>query len=813
MRTQIKKLIAISILAVMILSSFSVFAENADISVFMDKYIDIDATTKVEVLDETDLDTVDENISDNPFIPEKTTEAEQTFTPELSDDFQLPDMTIWDDDTPLDWNEEFVSPVELNADDIASGKCGDNLTWTLNSEGTLTISGTGDMYDYHYVNDMPWAGYKDDLKKLIMNSGITHIGSNAFYNCSNFTGDIVIPDTVVTIGKMAFLNCSNFDGHLIISDSVTNIDSMAFLNCSGLTGNLIIPDSVTSIGSSAFGSCSGLTGNLVIPNNITNIESDVFRNCSGLTGNLVIPDGVTQIGNRSFEGCNGLIGDIIIPDSVISIGFCAFSLCGGFTGNLVIPDSVTSIGYSAFFGCSGLTGNLIIPDKITSIENNTFYQCSKLTGNLIIPDGVTQIGNSAFEGCVGLEGNLIIPDGVTDIGVMAFGSCSGLTGNLIIPDSIMIIAPSAFSGCNSLTDIYIPKTENSISTGAFPNRIHWKYDLSKCTATITDYTCTGEAIVPTEDNITVTSPNGKTLYYGTDYIIESAKNNTNVGTATARITPPMGGISILSQDVPFNIISIDLSGATVTFPNDILYQGEACMPEPTVVVNGKTLAKDTDYTVSYSNNNAVGTATAIITGKGNYTGSKTVHFEIEPFAPDRRNPVSINNDTVETSVNGTFIYDGSAKEPKPILIYHFINETTGTAIDYTMIEGTDYNIISYANNINAGTARIVIGGNGAFEGQKILYFSISQCEVSETEIADIPSVEYCKEDICPEPEIRIGDKILEKDVDYTLEYENNRNRGTASVIITGKGNISGTITKNFEITPRDGSRFTIIVWL
>ena len=238
------------------------------------------------------------------------------------------------------------------------------------------------------------------------------------------------------------------------------------------------------------------------------------------------------------------------------------------------------------------------------------------------------------------------------------------------------------------------------------------------------------------------------------------------------------------------------------------------MPEPIVVVNGKTLTKDTDYTVSYSNNNGVGTATAAITGKGNYTGSKAVQFEVGPFKPINVTPVSIDDDSlVESRIDGNFVYNGMEHTPQPIFIYHFINPTTGTAIDYDMIEGIDYEIVSYSNNINAGIARVIINGIGTFNGNTTVTFKINSLEVSETEIADIPSAEYCKEDICPEPEIRIGDKILEKDVDYTLEYENNRNRGTASVIITGKGNISGTITKNFEITPRDGSRFTIIVWL
>jgi hypothetical protein len=722
MKTHFKTIISAAVSAAIIISSFSVFAENGDISAAIDnRYIDVGTDTTIEIPDDTALGNTNNNTSDNSFT-EEVTETESELLPELTDTFQLPDMTMWDDVTTLDWNEEFISPVELNADNIASGKCGANLTWTLNSEGTLIISGTGNMNNYginsNGITSAPWGQYADRLKRLLFSNEMTSIGECAFTGCSNLTGDLIIPDNITNIGKSAFMRCSGFNGGIIISNSITSINGSTFSGCLNLSGTLVIPDGVTSIGSSA------------------------FSNCSNLTGRLIIPDGVTSIGNHAFENC------------------------------------------------SGFTGNITIPANITSIGNRMFYNCSNLTGDIIIPDGVTSIGEAAFYRCSGLNGILVIPDSVTSIG------------------------SSAFDNCRGLTDMYILQAEDNISTGHFRNKIHWKYDLSICKTSIRNQICTGEAIIPDENSITVISPNGKTLHYGTDYVIESARNNVNVGTAIAHIAPPNNGISVLSQDVSFNIIGIDLSDAIITFPDDISYQGEACTPEPTVVVNGKTLTKDIDYTVLYSNNNGVGTAAAIITGTGNYTGIKTVEFEIGPFKPQvGREPVALYDDTIEGYVEGSYIYDGSAKEPKPIFIYHFVNPTTDIALDYNMIEGVDYEIISYKNNLNAGIGRITVKGLGSFKDETTVVFAISPCELSDTEIADIPSEEYCKEDICPEPEIRIGDKVLEKDIDYTLEYENNRNRGTASVVITGKGNLTGTITKNFEITPRDGTRFTIIVWL
>ena len=130
-----------------------------------------------------------------------------------------------------------------------------------------------------------------------------------------------------------------------------------------------------------------------------------------------------------------------------------------------------------------------------------------------------------------------------------------------------------------------------------------------------------------------------------------------------------------------------------------------------------------------------------------------------------------------------------------------------------MVEGEDFEIVSYSNNVNAGKAVVTIEGIGAFENTRRITFNISPCKLSATTIADIPSFEYCKKDICPDVEIKVDDTVMIKDVDYELTYENNRNRGTAIVTITGKGNLTGVTTKTFEITPRDGSRFTYYIIL
>ena len=143
-------------------------------------------------------------------------------------------------------------PVSAFAATTASGKCGDNLTWTLDGDGTLTISGTGKMWDYSYDSNAPWYS----IKCVIISDGVTNIGNYAFYYCSSLTS-VTIPDSVTSIVEWAFYNCSSLKS-VTIPDSVTSIGYSAFCDCSSLT-SVTIGNSVTSIGTYAFRDCTGLT--------------------------------------------------------------------------------------------------------------------------------------------------------------------------------------------------------------------------------------------------------------------------------------------------------------------------------------------------------------------------------------------------------------------------------------------------------------------------------------------------------------------------------------------------------------------------
>ena len=163
-------------------------------------------------------------------------------------------------------------PVASAADVILyDGICGENLTWTLNTDGLLTISGTGEMEDCSLHGDVPWNGLVDKINCVVIRNGVTRIGVRAFYGCTGLTS-ITIPDSVTSIGNSAFYGCT------------------------GLT-SITIPDSVTDIGANAFRDCTGLTS-ITIPDSVTNIGANAFRDCTGLTS-ITIPDSVT--GHRLFS--------------------------------------------------------------------------------------------------------------------------------------------------------------------------------------------------------------------------------------------------------------------------------------------------------------------------------------------------------------------------------------------------------------------------------------------------------------------------------------------------------------------------------
>ena len=415
------------------------------------------------------------------------------------------------------------------ADVIASGSCGDSVKWTLDSDGVLTIRGSGKMYSY--LASAPWYSQRESIHSVVIEQAVTSIGDYAFIGCSSLTS-ITIPEGVTSIGDYAFYDCTSLTS-ITIPNGVTSIGNCAFIGCSSLT-SITIPDGVTSIEGATFYGCSSLTS-ITIPESVTSIGESAFRNCSSLTS-ITIPESVTSIEKETFSHCSSLTS-ITIPNGVTSIGDYAFICCSGLASLFFNGDAPT-IDTTAFLGVNAVAfypaGNATWESKKLDYGGTLYWSAMELNTEIIatgicgenmmwqlskggvltikgsgtfkdftlwksykpmiqqvifsaaievptipansfygyqhlrtitLPDNVTSIGYRAFSDCTSLT-SITIPNGVTSIGDSAFSGCSSLT-SITIPNSVTSIGDHAFYGCTSLTSITIPDNVTSIGGRAF----------------------------------------------------------------------------------------------------------------------------------------------------------------------------------------------------------------------------------------------------------------------------------------------------------------------------------------------------------
>lgn len=248
---------------------------------------------------------------------------------------------------------------------IAKGNCGadeggENLKWTLDNNGVLTISGSGAMKDYpRYENQRPdwYLNHKDSIRSVVLDNKITHIGDYAFDKCTNiesvryteYTGNagVALPESVTTIGVHAFSD-TGVTGTLKLPEHLTEIDSSAFYHCRKLNGELKLPDTVKEIGGFAFNSC-GFTGKLDLPASLEKIGNDAFESCSGLTGKLTFPSKMNKIDFSIFHGTG--ITEVVIPSSIKTVRDGAFENCMNLK-KVYLPTEMPTIYNQAFINCS-----------------------------------------------------------------------------------------------------------------------------------------------------------------------------------------------------------------------------------------------------------------------------------------------------------------------------------------------------------------------------------------------------------------------------------------------------------------------------
>ena len=477
------------------------------------------------------------------------------------------------------------------------------------------------------ITRVNWAGR--DQKSLV--------GDECFYGCKGiqFVEGV---DELELIGNYAFENCEGLE-FIRIPDNTT-LEGRAFANCDSLT-DIEIGDEV-SIGDMAFDDCKSLE-EVTIPDKVRYIGAGAFRNCESLT-KVSVPCELEYYPSRSVSGgepflncpinhltiTKGRTGELFDYDySLENAATCA--------EHVTVAEGVKSLGKSMFNNDLKILDLPSTLERINGTKSNYSRSCEKINYNGDIASWcnidfngmeVMSWGNGDFYVKDTLLNDLIVPEGVKRINENAFSYCTSIS-TVSIPKTLTEVCHDAFNNCSNLKDVYYNDTEEAwdniridYNNDPLTNAArHFKeipetvpLDDAEITG-IENMTYTGKAII---QKVTV-KLGDDTLEEGTDYSIEY-KDNTNIGTATLIITGT--GRYIGTIEKAFKIRGSLSQAATKVSIGSVaakVYTGSAIKPTPTVNAMGTggkvvTLVKDTDYTLSYTKNTAIGKAMITIKG-------------------------------------------------------------------------------------------------------------------------------------------------------------------------------------------------------
>lgn len=435
-----------------------------------------------------------------------------------------------------------------------SGECGSGLTYTYEeSTHILTISktgsGTGAMTDYNQGKS-PWYSHYLEIEKIVINSGVTYIGNNAFFCCQNNSlTSITIPEGVTAIGEGAFNGCLYLTS-LSIPASVTSIGDNAFYDCSSLKNIILEPTTPPTIGNNMFYNCSLI--NILVSSDLLSTyvtadgwKEDGLRNLirpfegyctffnevawglidedgdntretiiiSGLKYDALM-DNYNSTSDQPWEAIRDDIQKVVFTDNVTQIGAYAFANFHNLT--TVVSSNITVIGSNAFSGC--LFTDYTVPASVTLIDDYAFCSCGRLE-TLTFADGsnLQGIGNEAFSYCSKLT-SLTIPSQVNSIGKGITIACYNLTSLTVAEGNSIYESPSGsnaiiekashtlIAGCKSTV---IPDGVTTIGEKAF------KYMLGLYSITIPDGVTTigARAFEECENLLSITIPASVTSIY------------------------------------------------------------------------------------------------------------------------------------------------------------------------------------------------------------------------------------------------------------------------------------------------------------
>ncbi len=419
---------------------------------------------------------------------------------------------------------------------MSGGKCLDcsfiSITWEIGDDGTLTVSGSDQLANFASAWDTPWYNRRYEITALVVEEGVTAIGSYAFANLNSLRS-VVLPESVQTIGSFAFSGCGSMRELSFPASAL--VEEGAFEGCSGLrritvtpgTGDMRDYDKTTS----QYLPWQYGSGYVIFSEGVRSIGDYAFYDVRRIE-QVFLPDSLRIIGCASF-GHNS-IPRIQVPEGVTTLGDFAFSEAVALE-TITLPGSIRNWGKTLFAGSGLVTAQL--PEGMTQIPEEMFHTCEKLE-IVNIPSTVREIGTEAFCNCPELW-DVTLPEGVRIIGEHAF-SYSGIS-HITFPSSLEYISDYAFYACDAMRTVTIPENTKRVGIMAFAhsdkihsvviNTLHLVVDsgaFKNCYSLDSVYFCGGPGLwdvgyVPQEGEFGVylnTSDNltSAKMYYNNDYV-------------------------------------------------------------------------------------------------------------------------------------------------------------------------------------------------------------------------------------------------------------------------------------------------------
>lgn len=749
------------------------------------------------------------------------TEAAENDAQPTSEQCEVLSQEAAKDEKALQQPESVVETVAAS-----SGTCGENLTWTLDNNGTFIVDGTGNMADY----SDGWDSIKESIKKVIIKSGVTSIGAWTFSLCKNLES-VEIADSVTEIGIAAFNYCTNLK-NVKIGNGVTILKSAAFRGCTSLTG-IELPDSLITLEDSVFED-SGLIS-IVLPKGVTEIGEQVFLDIETLTSIEV------DEANTVFSSMDGILynknkttlilcprkksGEIKVPEGVKNLEKEAFCMCE--MSSVVLPSTLETIGSNTFNACTNIE-EIKIPEGVVTIEAGAFAGCDALK-KVTIPKSVTSIGNKVFNGTYNaliycyknsaghtyaIENELIFF--LLDQKIQAQGNCGeNLTWVLENVDGSGVLK---ISGTGAMKDWDIRTLWDK-----YPNLPEW-YDIRKLISKIEiqdGVTSIGEYAFYDCTNITDITLAESVTYIGMSAFeycssitdIKLAESVTGIGVAAFAYCSSLkeiklpskldnlatatfkGCSSLTSIEIPESVWS--LSGNLFEDCTSLSY---IKLPKEMgniyweVFKNCSSLTSieipDNVKEIGYSAFEGCNQLTTI-------TLPDTIN-KIDSYA--FKDCSSLTSIELPENVRGFEIILGSGifqncSNLKTVKIHN-----TNLRIGDNLFDGCE-KVTVYCYK-DSPIYTYVVEHKIPY---KLLNKSVSKASVK----LSASTYYYNGKSHKPTVTVKLNGKKLTKDTDYTVKYKNNKKIGTATVTITGKGKYSGSIKKNYKITVKKGASYTV----